>query len=363
MDYLPQLLDFAVKHNASDVHLKADCPPVVRIARELYDVEMERLSEEVFEEMLKKLVPPHLVKIFEREHEADFSYLQPNVGRFRVNAFQQRGRMCLAMRYVKAKIPSFEDINMPVENMKKIAHIPRGIVLLVGTTGCGKSTTLAAMIEYINQTMRRHIVTAEDPIEYVFEDNKAVIEQREIGLDTDTFASALKRVLRQDPDIIMIGEMRDGESFMAALAAADTGHLVLSSLHSSSSSASIGRILDFFPHEERDQIRMQLATCLQAVVSQRLVPAIAGGVVPAVEIMLNSPTVRKMLEENRLEKLHAAIETGTDEGMQTFNQAIYKLIKSRTITEKDGLEKASNRQALEMNLKGIFLDEARHIIG
>ncbi len=363
MDYRHQLLDFAVKNSAFDVHLKAEGAPIIRIARQLYDVEMERLTEKQVIEIVQRMLPEHLNKSFGELHEADFSFLEPAVGRFRVNAFQQRGRLCLAMRYVKTKIPAFEEIHLPGENLRKIAAIPRGIVLLAGTTGCGKSTTLASIVEYINQNFRRHIVTTEDPIEYVFEDKKSVIEQREIGLDTPTYVSALRHVLRQDPDIIMIGEMRDAESFMAALAAADTGHLVLSSIHSTNASSSVGRILDFFPHEERDQIRSQLAVTLQAVVSQRLVPAIAGGVVPAVEIMLNSPTVRKLLEENRIEKLPAAIETGTEDGMQTFNQALYKLIKARMITERDGLDKASNRQALEMNLKGIFLDEARHIIG
>lgn len=361
--YLRQLLDFAVKNNASDIHLKADVPPVVRIARELYDVEMEKLTEEKMREVLLSIIPTHLQEAFHQQREADFSYFVPDVGRFRVNAFQQRGRMAMVMRYVKAKIPTFAEINLPVDAMKRIAGFHRGIVLLVGTTGSGKSTTMAAILEYINQNLRRHIVTAEDPIEYVFDDKKSIIEQREVGLDTPTFQTALKRVLRQDPDIIMIGEIRDNESMMAAINAADTGHLVISSLHSTNSSQAISRILDLFPHEERDQIRSQLAATMAAIVSQRLVPAIAGGVVPALEIMYNTPTVRKLIEENRLDKLPAAIESGVEDGMQTFNQALFKLIKARMITEKDGLEKASNRQALEMNLKGIFLTESRGIIG
>ncbi len=363
MDFLTQLLEFAVKNNASDVHLKADIAPVVRISRELYDVEMQPLTEDQLCELIDGILPKHLREAYGKFREADFSYRLADLARFRVNVFQQRGRMAMVMRNVKNKIPTFQDINVPVESMKKIAEKHRGIILLVGTTGSGKSTTLAAMLNYINSNYRRHIVTLEDPIEYVFADVKSVIEQREIGLDTPDFNTALKRVLRQDPDIIMIGEMRDAESLMAAISAADTGHLVLSTLHCSNSAASVGRILDFFPQEDRDMVRTQFASAFQAVVSQRLCPAISGGVVPAVEIMLNTPSVRKLIEENRLEKLPNAISAGQEDGMQTFNQALYKLIKSRMVTEKDALERATNRQALEMNLKGIFLSEDKGILG
>jgi twitching motility protein PilT len=265
------------------------------------------------------------------------------------------------MRYVKAAIPSFKELHLP-EQIAKIARAPRGIILVCGTTGCGKSSTLAAMIEHINQTEKCHIITLEDPIEYVFEDRLSVIEQREIGLDTLSFERALSHVMRQDPDVIMIGEMRDSQSFMAALAAADTGHLVLTTLHTTTAYQAIGRILDFFPAQERDQIRRQIANNLQAVICQRLVPAVAGSVVPAVEIMINSGTVRKLIEDNRLDKLSAAIETGNEEGMQTFNQSLYKLVKAKMISEENALAYASNPDALRMNLKGIFLDESRRIL-
>src|SRR5204863_6757277 len=201
-----------------------------------------------------------------------------------------------------------------------------------------------------------------DPIEYVFEDNQSVIEQREVGLDTLSFEHGLKHVLRQDPDIIMIGEMRDSISFFAAMSAADTGHLVLSTLHTTNAAQAVGRILDFFKPDERDQISRQLAATLQAIVCQRMANAITGGITPALEIMINTPTVRKLLEENRLEKLPAAIETGVEDGMQNFNQALYNLVKERKVTEKEALAKATNPQALEMNFKGIFLDEARRIL-
>jgi twitching motility protein PilT len=262
---------------------------------------------------------------------------------------------------VKAHAPSFDELHLP-EQLGEIASAERGIILVSGSTGCGKSSTLAAMIDHINQHEKCHIITLEDPIEYVFEDKQSVIEQREVGLDTLSFERALVHVMRQDPDVIMIGEMRDSQSFMAALAAADTGHLVLTTLHTTTAYSAIGRILDFFPAHERDQIRRQLAANLQAVICQRLVPAIAGSVVPAVEIMVNTPTVRKLLDENRLDTLFAAIETGGEDGMQTFNQSLYKLVKAEMITEENALARATNPDSLKMNFRGIFLDESRRIL-
>jgi twitching motility protein PilT len=258
-------------------------------------------------------------------------------------------------------VPSFEELGL-LPQIKRIAESPRGIVLLAGSTGCGKSTTLAAMVEHINSNFKKHLITLEDPIEYVFEDNQSVIEQREIGLDTLSFHQALVHVLRQDPDIIMIGEMRDDISFTAAMSAADTGHLVLSTVHTTNASQSIHRILDFFKAEEREQLRRQLATALRAVICQRMVSTVDGKVAPAFEILLDTPLVRKLIEENRLDKLAGAIETGTDDGMISFNQSLFNLVKAGRVAEKEALSKASNPQALEMNFKGIFLDEGRRIL-
>ncbi len=311
--------------------------------------------------VVQQITPAHLRKRVEQEREADFSYYVPGIGRFRTNLFQQRGQWCLAMRYVKTLVPSFEELGL-LAQVRKIAESPRGIVLLAGSTGCGKSTTLAAMIEHINANFKKHIITLEDPIEYVFEDNQCVIEQREVGLDTLSFHHALKHVLRQDPDIIMVGEMRDSISFTSAMSAADTGHLVLSTLHTTNASQSISRILDFFKADEREQIRRQLAGTMQAVVCQRMVATLAGGMTPALEIMINTPTVKKLIEENRLDKLAAAIETGTEDGMINFNQALFNLVKQGKVSEQEALSKASNPQALEMNFKGIFLDEGRRIL-
>jgi len=361
MEIFQRILKTAVEGGASDVHLKIGTPVIFRIHRQLIAIECPFPTDEWMNNVVKQLTPAHLSKRVEQEREADFSYFVPGIGRFRTNLFQQRGQWCLAMRYVKTRVPSFEELGL-LDQIKKIAESPRGIVLLAGSTGCGKSTTLAAMIEHINANFKKHLVTLEDPIEYVFEDNQCVIEQREVGLDTLSFHHALKHVLRQDPDIIMIGEMRDSVSFTSAMSAADTGHLVLSTLHTTNASQSVSRILDFFKADEREQIRRQLSGTLQAVVCQRMVATLAGGMTPALEIMINTPTVRKLIEENRLDKLAAAIETGTDDGMLNFNQALFNLVKQGKVSEQEALSKASNPQALEMNFKGIFLDEGRRIL-
>ena len=244
---------------------------------------------------------------------------------------------------------------------KRMLAIKNGMVLVVGPTGSGKTTTLYSSLHHINSP-RINIVTLEDPIEFVFSDDKSVIEQREIGLDSKSFAAGLKHVLRQDPDVIMIGEMRDAISFSAAMSAADTGHLVLSTLHTTNAAQSVTRILDFFRSEERDQIRRQLAGTLKAVVCQRMVGRAGGGVIPAIEVMVNTPTMRKLIEENRLEKLGVGIETGGEDGMQNFNQALFKLVQDRLVTEEEALSKASNADALKMNFQGIFLSEGKRIL-
>jgi twitching motility protein PilT len=362
MEIFQRILKTAIQGGASDVHVKCDAPIIFRINGQLVAIEAPTPTEAWMNNIVEQVTPSHMKRRLEEEREIDFSYFIPGLGRFRTNLFQQRGQFCLSMRYVKTEVPSFEELGLlPI--LRKIAESPRGIVLVSGSTGCGKSTTLAAMIQHINDNFKKHIITLEDPIEFVFEDNQSVIEQREIGLDTLSFPHGLRNILRQDPDIIMIGEMRDAISFSAAMSAADTGHLVLSTLHTTNASQSISRILDFFKADEREQIRRQLAGTLQSVVCQRMVIGIKGGLVPAFEIMINTPLIRKLLEENRLDKLPAAIETGVEDGMMNFNQSLFQLVKDRKVTEKEALAKASNPQALEMNFKGIFLDEGRRILG
>ena len=361
MELFNKILKIAVSGNASDIHVKVGTPVIFRINRELVAVECPNPTVDWMNRVIETIVPTHMKKKLEEDREVDFSYYIPDVGRFRTNVFQQRGTWAIAMRHVKATVPSFEQLGLP-ESIKSLAETPRGIVLVAGATGSGKSTTLAALLEHINNNYKKHIITLEDPIEFVFEDNQSVIEQREIGLDTASFYGALKHVLRQDPDIIMLGEMRDATTFTAAMSAADTGHLVFSTLHTTTAAQSITRILDFFKADDREQARRQLSGTLRGVVCQRMVPTVDGKMTPALEIMVNSPLVKKMLEENRLEKLTAAIETGSDDGMCTFNQSLFNLVKAGRVTEKEALAKASNAQALEMNFKGIFLNEGGRIV-
>jgi pilus retraction protein PilT len=313
---------------------------------------------------MSQVSSPDQVELFRKTGDLDISHHEDDVGRFRVNIHRQRNMLCMNFRYVKNKIMTFEQLGLP-NVLRKVSEAARGIVILTGTTGSGKSTTLAAMLEYVNTKFHRHIITIEDPIEYEFEDRLAFFEQREVGIDTISFASALKHSLRQDPDIIMVGEMRDRSSFEAALQAADTGHLVMSTLHASNATQTLNRILDFFEESEQDSIREALALNLVAVISQRLVPkAIGNGRAPAIEIMLNTPMVYKLIHDNRLEKLPAAVAAGKNDGMVTFNQCLYELVNEGTITEEDALEASDNPEALKMNFKGIFLSAGdNQIIG
>jgi twitching motility protein PilT len=275
----------------------------------------------------------------------------------------QRGEPAFTLRYVKTNIMTFDELGLP-SIMETIAETPRGIIILGGTTGSGKSTTLAAMLEHININFRKHVITIEDPIEYEFEDKKSVFEQREVGIDTDSFRNALIHALRQDPDIIMVGEMRDRVSFDAALQAADTGHLVMTTLHANTASQAITRILDFYSHQERESVRMALSMNLHSIICQRLLPrAFGGGLIPGAEIMINTPMVRKILEKDQLEKLPAAVDNGREDGMQTFNHSLLQLVNEGLITEEDALATATNPEALKMNLQGIELKSGSNILG
>lgn len=361
MELFEKILRTAVGGGASDIHIKQNGPVNFRINGDLVTVDTPEPTHDWLAKVIEHIVPDYAKQNLEENRETDFSYYLPEVGRFRTNIFQQRGSFAMAMRYVKAEIPSFEELGLqPV--LKKIADAPRGIVLVAGITGSGKSTTLAAMLQHINQTSRRHIITLEDPIEFVFSDDQSIIEQREVGLDTGSFQKGLKHVLRQDPDVIMVGEMRDATSFRAAISAAETGHLVLSTLHTTDAGQSVDRILDFFQPDERDQVRRQLSGTLKAVVCQRMAQTVDGGVTPALEILVNNATVRKMIQENRLEKIGGAIEMGRDDGMQSFNQALFDLVKSERVSREEAMKKATNAQALEMNFKGIFLSEGKQIL-
>jgi len=361
-EYLNGILRYAVNIGASDIHLKPNKPPILRVNTQLIIMEADAPTDTDMVTISRQIMPETLHERFNHEKEVDFSYYAINIGRFRTNIYMQRGHVNVAMRHVKDKIPDFSELNLP-EILKKIAMSERGIILLSGATGSGKSTTMACMLEYINIHDKCHIITMEDPIEFVFEDKQCIINQREVGLDTLSFQKALRNVLRQDPDIIMVGEMRDADSFTAAVTAAETGHLVLTTVHANNASQTVTRILDFFPAGEHPQILRALANRLCAIICQRMIPMKTGSIVPAIEILMSTPIVRKLFEEGKIEKLHSAIETGREDGMQTFNQSIIRLIKDGLITEEDGLIKSSNPDQLKMNLKGIYLDESRRILG
>ena len=360
---LQNILEKGVSSDASDVHIKEHSPIAYRIDGDMISSDFIP-DVEMLERFISQVANPDQIEYFKKTGDLDLSHYEDGVGRFRVNAHRQRNMLCLNFRYVKNKVMTFEQLGLPPV-LTKISEYPRGIVILTGTTGSGKSTSLAAMLEHINSTMHRHVITIEDPIEYEFEDKMSFFEQREVGLDTISFPSALKHVLRQDPDIIMVGEMRDRTSFEAALQAADTGHLVMTTLHASNATQTINRILDFFEQGEQAGIRESLALNLAAIVSQRLIPkAIGVGRAPACEIMLNTPMITKLLQENRLEKLPMAVAAGRNDGMLTFNQCLYDLVDNGIITEEDAMEASDNPEALKMNFQGIFLSAGdNQIIG
>jgi twitching motility protein PilT len=361
MSIIQDLLAFAAETGASDVHIKSDQKAFFRINSLLQPASDEPLSAEVVRAIVQEIVPDHAVRKLAETHEADFSIHLRGIGRFRVNVFYGQGAPAIVFRLVKGNIPTFESLRLP-EKLEPLVDTPRGVVIMTGATGSGKSSTLAALIGSINRKYERRIITIEDPIEYTFEDDRSVITQREVGLDTLGFAPALRQVLRQDPDIILIGEIRDAETLRIALLASETGHLVFTTLHASSASLAIPRLLDEFPPNERDQARQALAGNLQAILCQRLIPDCDGQMIPAVEILINTPTVRKILLRDQLDLLGAAIETGAEDGMQTFDQAIYQLIKEGKVCEADGMEYASNPDKLRMNLQGIFLDDSNRIL-
>ena len=329
--------------NASDLHLKAGSPPVMRVDGELELVDDVPFTPEDTKDIAASIMTDRQIRRFSEHNEIDFAYSSPSKTRLRVNVFRQRGSISIAMRQVATVVPSFEELHLP-EIVRRLAEEPRGLVLVTGTTGSGKSTTLAAMVDHINRTMRRHIVTIEDPIEILHKDRRSIINQREICLDTDSYVTALKYVLRQDPDDILIGEMRDVETVSAALTAAQTGHFVMSTLHTIDATETVNRIIDFFPLHQQKQIRIMLAGTLKGIISQRLLPR-AGGVgrIPAIESMLVTSRIREfILESDKSHLIGDAIREGDFYGMQTFDQALLKLYEDGLITLSDAASVAAN---------------------
>jgi twitching motility protein PilT len=346
-------LRYVIEREGSDLHVKVPSPPVARIHGDLQPVEgAEALAPEDTQHALDHIIgDDHIREEFERDGEADFSYEIPGLSRFRVNAFRQRGNVSIACRVIPYQVRTIDDLGLPPV-IRSLAEEPRGIILLTGTTGSGKSTTLAAMIEHINSTRARHIVTLEDPIEYLHRDKSSIIQQREVGHDTKSFAHAMRRVLRQDPDVILIGEMRDEETVRTALSAAETGHLVMSTLHTLDATETINRIIDFFPPHLQQQARVMLASTLRGAISQRLVPRPTGGGRTAVcEVMVATGRIQDLiLNPEETGKITEVIAEGEFYGMQTFDQSLLKAVLAGNVAEEVAVEVASSPHDFKLML-------------
>ena len=347
-------LKAVVELDASDLHLKAGCTARVRITGKMHPTKGDKLTNQQIEDMLIPMLSEPQ-KQYLREHGAvDMAYELEGSDRFRLNIYRQRGRLSLAARRVPRLIPEFKDLHLP-EMVKQIAEFRQGLVLVTGITGSGKSTTLAAMLEHINRTRSCHVITVEDPIEFLFEDKKAFINQREVGIDVATFGDALRFLMREDPDVVLIGEMRDRDTFAAALQAAETGHLVFATVHASSTHQTVSRILELFAPEERALARQSLCFNLQAIISLRLMASIGEDIdrVPATEIMLNTASVRKLLEDGRDSEIAEIVKEGKSEGMQDFNSSLLELIEKEWVEPRVAYNYSPNEDELKMRLKGI----------
>jgi twitching motility protein PilT len=354
--HIDEFLKIAVQRGASDLHLKVGSYPMMRVSGTLEVCsEEKRLDKADTEGMADALFSPDQREKFRRAQEVDLAYSIPGVGRFRCNVFQQRGTVGLVLRVIPTRIKNIDELGLPPV-LKRIAQEERGLVLVTGTTGSGKSTTLAAMIDYINTTRSAHIMTVEDPIEYLHRDHHSIVNQREVNVDTSSFSHALRSALRQDPDVILVGEMRDHETVETALLAAETGHLVLSTLHTLDATETINRIIAVFPPHQQRQVRIQLSGVLKAAISQRLLPRADGtGRSPAVEIMIATPFIRDcIIDKDRTSQIHGAIAAGTSQyGMQTFDQSIFDLYEQGLVTLDEALRWASNVDEFNLRVQGI----------
>ncbi|MBL8749601.1 MAG: type IV pilus twitching motility protein PilT [Planctomycetes bacterium] len=340
---MEELLNLMVQRGGSDLHISVGAPPKIRIDGKLVDTEYEPLMPEATKKLVYSVIGADQVAKFEKNLEIDFSFGVSNLGRFRTNAFIQRGSVAAVLRVIPFEVYDFQTIGLPTKVCEWICNLPRGLVLCTGSTGSGKSTTLASMVNYLNETRQSHIVTIEDPIEFLHRNKSCLVNQREVGGDTHGFSKALKSVLRQDPDIVLVGEMRDLETIEAALTLAETGHLTFATLHTSDVQQTVNRIVDVFPAHQQQQIRTMLSFTLQAVLCQQLVPRIHGkGRALASEIMIVNPAIRALIRDNKSHQIMSTIQTGGSVGMRTMNQSLFELYRSGTISYEDALEHTSD---------------------
>jgi twitching motility protein PilT len=350
MTNLNEILKTAIDNKASDIHIVAGHVPMIRLHTQMTPTEFPVVTPEIAMAMVKEMISEKRIETFMERRDADFSYEMPGMARFRVNAHFQRNTVAMSFRVITDKVRALDALSLP-DVISRLTYLPRGLVLVTGDTGSGKSTTLAAMIDAMNKRYHKHIITMEDPIEYLLHSNKCTIEQREVGSDTPSFGSGLKHVLRQDPDIILVGEMRDLETTSAAITAAETGHFVLSTLHTNNAAQTIERIIDIYPGEQQNQIRSMLSNTLQAVVCQVLFKRIdQPGMVPGVEILICTPAVRNLIRENRIYEIQNVIETSRAIGMQTMDTSIKQLYFNGKISKDDALAMAHHPEKLERQL-------------
>ncbi|MEZ2659137.1 type IV pilus twitching motility protein PilT [Aneurinibacillus aneurinilyticus] len=340
-----KLLRYAFEKRASDLHITAGSAPIFRLDGELRRLDVSPLMPPDTEVIAREVMGEELFQSFKDEGEADFSYGIPGISRFRVNAYHQRKSISLVFRVIPTEIPTLEKLNMP-KILEKLCHKPQGLVLVTGPTGSGKSTTLAAMLDYINRNMRKHIITLEDPIEYLHRHKSCIVNQREIGFDTVDFATGLRASLRQDPDVILVGEMRDLETISTAITAAETGHLVFATLHTPDAPQTIDRIIDVFPGSQQPQMRIQLASVLLSVVSQRLFPKVGGGRIAATEILVNTPAVSNLIRMEKVHQIRSIMQTGREMGMHTLEMSINELVAQGALM-KETVKNYLNEKVLE----------------
>ena len=342
---ITELLAFSVKHKASDLHLSAGVPPMIRVDGDVRKINLPALEHRQVHSLVYDIMNDHQRKELEENLEVDFSFEVPNLARFRVNAFHQNRGVAAVFRTIPSLVLSLDELGAP-EIFRQISEYPRGLVLVTGPTGSGKSTTLAAMIDYINESYHHHILTIEDPIEFVHENKRCLINQREVHRDTLGFSNALRSALREDPDIVLVGEMRDLETIRLALTSAETGHLVFGTLHTSSAAKTIDRIIDVFPGAEKDMVRSMLSESLRAVISQTLLKRVGGGRVAAHEIMIGIPAIRNLIREDKIAQMYSVIQTGMIHGMQTMDQCLKQLVNRGLVTAADAKTKAMDPNSI-----------------